>query len=394
MRRAAALFFTLLAAAAWAEPAPGTRFRMTADMMPPPGATPSVSNSADIVERPRGVAPQVPPGYRASLFADSLGHARNLMVLPDGGVLLAESERGRVTLLRDTAGTGRADSRTVFADGLKYPFGLALDGGAVYVADTQRVWRYPYTPGETKPGPRQGVTADGALGGASGHSTRNIALAPDGSGFFVAIGSADNLDEEAPPRATIQRFAMDGSHQRTFAGGLRNPVGLAFRPGSSELWTVVNERDGLGDELVPDYLTHVAEGGFYGWPYAYIGPHKQPGYGDKAPAKVAATLVPDLLFRAHSAPLGLAFWHGDAFVSLHGSWNRSHPQGYFVARVRFENGRPVGDYEAFVTGFIVYEKDGRARVWGRPVGLAVGPDDALYVADDAGQTVWKIVREK
>ncbi|HSV29279.1 MAG TPA: PQQ-dependent sugar dehydrogenase, partial [Candidatus Omnitrophota bacterium] len=190
---------------------------------------------------------------------------------------------------------------------------------------------------------------------------------------------------------TIREFRMDGSGGRTFAAGLRNPVGIAFRPGSEELWAVVNERDGLGDELVPDYLTHVQEGGFYGWPYAYLGPNPQPGFADRAPAKVRATLVPDLLFQSHSAPLGLAFWHGDAYVGLHGSWNRSDPVGYFVARVPFRDGKPVGHYEAFATGFVV-DVSGAARVWGRPVGVAVGPDDALYVSDDTGGTVWRITR--
>jgi glucose/arabinose dehydrogenase len=204
--------------------------------------------------------------------------------------------------------------------------------------------------------------------------------------------------EEEPPRATIRVFAADGSGGRTFASGLRNPVGIAIRPGSDELWAVVNERDGLGDGLVPDYLARVREGAFHGWPYAYAGPNPDPDFGAKRPDLVAATVVPDVLFESHSAPLGLVFYEGaqfpdeyrgDAFVALHGSWNRSRPTGYKVVRVPFEDGRPVGGYENFAVGFWI-EGEETARVWGRPAGLALGGDGSLLVADDAGGTVWRI----
>ncbi|MBY0431320.1 MAG: PQQ-dependent sugar dehydrogenase, partial [Rhodospirillales bacterium] len=246
------------------------------------------------------------------------------------------------------------------------------------------------------------VTPPGALGKDDGHWTRNIVFHPDGSRFYVAVGSRGNIGEEAPPRATIQEFRADGSGQRSFATGLRNPVGIDFRPGTAELWSVVNERDGLGDGLVPDYFTHVREGGFYGWPYAYIGPHPQPDLGGKRPDLVARSIIPDILFRSHSAPLGMTFYRGesfppdyrdDAFVALHGSWNAAEPRGYMVVRVPFRDSRPAGWYEPFASGFRTGGKD-RARVWGRPVGLAVAKDGSLLVADDEGQTIWRISAER
>jgi glucose/arabinose dehydrogenase len=242
------------------------------------------------------------------------------------------------------------------------------------------------------------VTASGALGDGGGHSSRNIVFSPKGDKFYVAIGSRNNIAEDAEPRATIQEFAEDGTHLRTYAAGLRNPVGITFRPGTDELWTVVNERDGLGDELVPDYMTHVQAAGFYGWPYSYLGQHAEPSLQGKRPDLVAKAIVPDLLFRSHSAPLGLVFYdgkqfpaayQGDAFVALHGSWNAADPRGYMVVRVPFKDGRPAGGYEAFVTGFRV-GSDAPAKVWGRPVGLVVAQDGSLLVADDVSQSVWRI----
>jgi len=330
----------------------------------------------------------VPPGWRATLFADHLDHPRNLMVLPDGSLLVAEQHADKLTRLVDSNGDGRADHRSTFAEGFAEPFGLAFHDNAVWVADTRRVWRLPWTSGAERVDSRDPVTETGALGDGSGHNTRSLAIAPDGKHFYVGIGSRGNLDEEEAPRATVQEFAIDGSRQRTFAAGLRNPVGMAFRPGSDELWAVVNERDGQGDELVPDYLTEVTRDAFYGWPYAYVGHHPQPGFAEKAPERVERTRVPDLLFRSHSAPLGLAFQGGDAYVGLHGSWNRSTPIGYLVARVPFKDGKPQGYYEVFASGFTVAP----GKVWGRPVGIAAAPDGSLYIADDAGKTVWKIAR--
>lgn len=384
-----AIFLIALPAFA-ADPKPGDRFSVDPDTLPAPHATPSRANPADIVARPKGAMLSVPAGWRATLFAEKLDHPRNLLVLPDGSVVVAEQRSDKLTRLVDSDGDGRADQRSVFAAGFAEPFGLAFHGDAVWVADTRRVWRLPWQPGMAKAEQRDPVTETGALGDDRGHSTRSLAMAPDGKHFYVGIGSRANLAEEAEPRATVQEFRMDGSKQRSFASGLRNPVGMAFRPDSTELWAVVNERDGLGDELVPDYLTRVVEDGFYGWPYAYIGPHSQPGFAEKAPDKVKAARMPELLFRSHSAPLGLAFLDGDAYVGLHGSWNRSTPMGYFVARVPFKDGKPLGYYEVFASGFIV----SKGKVWGRPVGIAASSDGSLYVADDAGRSVWKIARAK
>ncbi|CAA7617310.1 sorbosone dehydrogenase family protein [Magnetospirillum sp. UT-4] len=389
MRRLLAVVLLMSVPALAADPAPGTRFRVDPAALPAPHATPSAANPADIVPRPPGAALRVPAGWRASLFAEGLDHPRNLMVLPDGAVLVAEQHADKLTRLEDADGDGRAERRDTFATGLAGPFGLALHDGAVWVADTKAVWRMAWRPGLTRAEGRTRVTPEGALGDDRGHSTRSLAIAPDGRRLYVGIGSRGNVGVEAEPRATVREFAPDGSGGRTFAAGLRNPVGIAFRPGSAELWTVVNERDGLGDELVPDYLTRVVEGGFYGWPYSYIGSHPQPDLAAKAPDKVAAARVPDLLFRSHSAPLGLAFLGGDAYVGLHGSWNRSEPIGYFVARVPFSGNRPVGHYEVFASGFMVSDH----AVWGRPVGIAAASGRVLYIADDAGRTVWRIERE-
>ena len=266
-------------------------------------------------------------------------------------------------------------------------------------ADLRYVWRYRYEPGQTRAAaPPEPVTERGALGEAVGHRTRNLAFSPGGGAFFVAIGSRRNIGEELPPRATVQVFDADGSGQRTFASGLRNPIGIAFRPGTGELYVVVNERDGLGDELVPDYFTRIEDGDFFGWPYAYLGPNPQPGYAGRRPDLVARTKRPDVLFRAHSVPIGLVFYdgrqfppdyRGDAFVALRGSWNAARPRGYMVVRVRFHDGGPAGGYEVFATGFWARGHD-RARVWGRPAGLAVAADGSLLVADDTGGAIWRI----
>ena len=379
--------------------APGHRFEVHPSEMPEPFATPSAANPPARVRRPPGAGLRVPKGFNVNAFAVGLDDARWLTVAPNGDVFVAESEVGRITLLRDSDGDGRADLVHAFAEGFETPHGMAIRDGWFYVADLSGLWRLPYGAGRTRAaGPDERLTPPGAFGAGGGHWTRIIALHPDGSRIYVAIGSRGNLAVEASPRATVQEFRVDGSGQRTFAAGLRNPVGIAFYPGTEDLYVVVNERDGLGDELVPDYLTRVQEGAFYGWPYAYIGPHPQPDFAERRADLVAASRVPDLLFRSHSAPLGLVFYdagqfppeyRGDAFVALHGSWNAAKPRGYMVVRVPFEDGRPVGHYEAFVTGFRV---DGarRARVWGRPAGLAVAGDGSLLIADDMGNTVWRV----
>ncbi len=381
-----------------AEQVPGTRIQVLADGLPPPFATPSASNGPLRVMRPENPPFRLPPGFSVAIYADRLTNPRSLLTLPNGDELVAESKAGAITLLRDADGDGVAEFRASFADGFAKPYGLAFQGGQIYVADTAAVWQIPYRDGDERArGPARPITSRGALGGDRGHWTRNLAFSPDGSRFYVAIGSQSNLGADPMPYASVQSFAADGQDRRTYASGLRNPVGMAFYPGTADLYVVVNERDGLGDGLVPDYLTRLAPDGFYGWPYAYIGPHPQPGLA-APPGVVEKTLVPDLLFRPHSAPLGLVFYEGDqfpaeyrgdAFVALHGSWNSSRPTGYMVARVPFENGRPKGYYEPFLTGFWLggYE---RAYVFGRPAGLAVAKDGSLLVADDVANLIWRV----
>lgn len=379
---------------------PGARTQLRPEDLPPPYVTSSAGNGPEKVARPPGAVPRVPPGFTATLFAEGLAHPRNLLVAPDGAVFVAQQNAGEVTVLRDADGDGVAEQRHTFSRGFENPYGLALQGGSLYVADTRAVWRLRRRDGATTAeGVPERVTPPGALGSGQGHATRNLAFAPDGGSFVVAIGSADNLDEEPAPRATIQAFAADGTPLGTVAAGLRNPVGLAFHPGTGVLFTVVNERDGLGDGLVPDYLTSVESGGFYGWPFSYIGAHPQPGFAERRPDLVARTIVPDLLFKAHSAPLGLTFYTGGqfppayrdgAFVALHGSWNRRDPTGYTVAWVPFQNGRPAGFYETFASGFRLSGTSRRARVWGRPAAVAVAKDGSLLIADDVGGTVWRV----
>ena len=380
-------------------PAVGERIKVRIEDLPAPYATDSVANAPRPISRPDGATLAVPAGFRVNLFARGLDHPRWMTVAANGDVFLAQPKPGTVTLLRDSDGDGQADLTTTFARNHRAPHGLAIHGEFLYVADVRYVWRYRYAPGQLRASePPQPVTARGALGGPRGHWTRNLAFSPDGGSFFVAIGSNTNLAEEDAPRATVQMFDADGGGQRTFASGLRNPVGIAFHPTTGELYVVVNERDGMGDELVPDYLTRVRDGEFFGWPYAYIGGHPQPGYAERRPDLVARSRAPDVLFRSHSAPIGLVFYdagqfpadyRGDAFVALRGSWNAARPRGYMVVRVPFEDGRPAGHYEVFATGFWAEGED-RARVWGRPAGLAVAADGSLLVADDTGGAIWRI----
>jgi glucose/arabinose dehydrogenase len=377
--------------------APGTTHSVLPKDMPAPYATMAAANSSQTVPRPQGWTPSAPKGFSITAFATDLDNPRWMAVAPNGDVFLAQPRSGVVTVLRDTKGAGKADVTATFATGFDHPHGLGFHDGALYVGDTQAVWKLAYEDGALgETGPRQRVTKDD-FGGSSDHWTRDIAFAPNGD-LFVAIGSGANVEEGEPrPRATVQKVNADGTLS-TFASGIRNPVGIAFYPGTDALFVSVNERDGLGDQLVPDYLTQIRQGDFFGWPYAYIGPHPDPTYGAKRPDLVARTRTPDLLFQSHSAPLGLVFYEGnqfppaykgDAFVALHGSWNSSVPTGYKVVRVKFAAGRPADSYEDFVTGFHLAGTS-PAKVYGRPAGLVVARDGSLLIADDAGKTVWRV----
>ncbi len=398
----------------------GRRFMVKAEDLPPPKTGP-IAASRSLTIPYQGQMPRVPEGFTVTPFATGLEHPRRLLVLPNGDVMVAEQKGGYLTLLRDEDGDGRAEWVQRHAEGFNQPYGLAWRDGYVLVADQDGIWQVPHQLGRLRPGAAGGqekandvpperrkptpslvgekmITKKGVFGIVSGHQNRHLAIEPNTGALFVGVGSAGNIGVEPEVKASVQRFDADGSNQSTFASGMRNPTAIAFQPGTGDLYAVVQERDGLGDRLPPDYLTRVEKGAFYGWPYAYIGQHPQPGFAQLRPDKVKASKVPDLLFEPHSSTLDLVFYEGeqfpaeyrgDVFVALKGSWNRSEPTGYKVVRVPFKDGRPQGSYENFMTGFWISGVR-RAEVWGRPAALAVAKDGSLLVADDTGGTIWRV----
>lgn len=367
--------------------------------LPKPFETASASKPPQVLPRPADATFQVPPGFTVNAFAQGLSRPRWLTVGPNGDVFLAESYDNRIRLLRDANGDGVAEANTIFAEGLNQPFGMAIapDRRSFYVANTNAVVRFPYQVGQARLQGQPVTITSLTEGGYNQHWTRNLIFSPDGKKLFVSIGSQSNADMDPPPRATIQIMNPDGSDRQTYASGLRNPVGLAFHPTTAKLYTTVNERDGLGDDLVPDYLTSVQQGGFYGWPYAYLGANHDPRLPSR-PDLEQRTIVPEVLFQAHSAALGLAFYTAsmfppayrqDAFVAFRGSWNRDQGTGYKVVRVPFDaKGQPKGYYEDFVTGWTIDPKI--PSVWGRPVGLAIAQDGSLLIADESGGVIWRV----
>jgi len=402
----------IFAAPAMAAEAPGQTFHITPDDMPSPYETPAQAARFQAFPRPDAgnmELLELPDGFEWNLYATDLRDARWMAVAPNGDVFLAQSrfasvgpgdrdDTGRISVLRDADGDGVAEIIETYAEDMARPHGLAFHDGALYVGERRGIWRIPYADGDLRAEGREMITQpDPFVGGSrEGHWTRNLAISPSGE-IFVAVGSADNVAIEPEPRATISRVNADGT-LTTFASGLRNAVGIAFYPGTDELYTTVNERDGYGDGLVPDYLTRVEEGGFYGWPYSYIGANPDPQVGAQRPDLVEAAIVPDVLFAPHSAALGLAFYdaedfpehyRGGAFVAFHGSWNSSVPTGYKVVYVPFENGRPVGNYENFALGFRFGGVE-NAEIIGRPVGIVVANDGSLLIADDVGNAIWRV----
>ena len=376
----------------------GQSFSFSTENLPKPYSKPPVGLNPPESVRPVGALPQVPKDFHVDVFASGLRGPREMVVGADGTIYVSETREGKVLALRDSNGDGKADISVTFVDGFREPSGLAIHDKALYVADRRAVWRVPFGDDPTQALPRSLVTRPGALGSGGGHITREIVFAPDGKHFYVAIGSKTNTGEDPLPRATIQQFRADGHVQITYASGLRSPVGMAFYPGTHDLYTVVNERFGLGEGLVPDYFTRVERNGFYGFPYAYLGPHPDPQLGDLRPDLVKISKVPDVLFAPHSGPFGLLFveegeglppgWAGDALVALHGTRANGGAAGFAVVRVPFVNRQPKGSYETVMTGFGHGHSD--AGVWGRPAGLARAYDGSLLVSDDAANVIWRV----
>lgn len=405
----------------WQQDKPGRVRLIRPEDLPRPGATRSAANMSRLVARPARAEPQVPAGFKIELFTEGLSGPRIIRVAPNGDVFVAETHAGRIRVLRAADGVAKPATNQIFASGLNRPFGIAFFPAGdnpqwVYVANTDSVVRFPYHSGDLKAaGEPETVVA--RLPAGYGHSTRDIVFTPDNKRMLVSVGSASNAGEGMgePPggltawksraplgaawgdetdRAGVLVFDPDGKNQKLFATGIRNCVGIAMQPNGTA-WCSTNERDSLGDDLVPDYVTRVKENAFYGWPWFYIGDHPDPRHaGARADLKGKIT-IPDVLIQAHSASMGMTFYngnsfpaeyHGDAFAAEHGSWNRSKRTGYKVIRIRLKDGVPTGEYEDFVTGFVVDDR----QVWGRPVGVAVAHDGALLFSEDGNGTIWRV----
>jgi glucose/arabinose dehydrogenase len=394
--------------------------------LPEPYATKSVYNFSKVIGWPQDRTPNSPEGFVVTRFAEGLVSPRNIYVAPNGDIFVAEANTvlsaveklkyaavgatkasrvdksaNRITVFRDANGDGVPEVRSVFLSNLNQPFGMLVIGNYFYVANTDGLWRYPYNEGDTsiiQPGQK---ILDLPAGKYNRHWTRNLLASKDNSKIYIAVGSGSNVAENGmgneARRAAILEVNPDGGGERIYASGLRNPVGMAWAPGTNVLWTTVNERDELGDDLVPDYLTGVKDGGFYGWPYSYFGQRIDPRIKEQKPDLVAKAIVPDVPLGSHTASLGLTFYDGakfppkyrdGAFIGQHGSWNRSQLSGYKVVFAPFSGGKPSGGIEDFLTGFNTGGADN--EVYGRPVGVAMAGDGSLLVADDAGNVIWRV----
>jgi glucose/arabinose dehydrogenase len=363
--------------------------------LPAPFETKSAGNGPDHESGPADFMPKAPGGFRVNVFARDLKTPRAMAIAPNGDIFLAEVGSGQVTILRDPQNTGGAQQREVFAGGLHRPFGIAFRENYVYIGNTNGLIRFKYDPKTSKRVGDEEKLMDLPPGG---HWTRNLAFSPDGQHLFISVGSEGNIETDDPPiRAAVTICDVDGKNPRQYATGLRNPVGLAIEPVSGKLWTVVNERDELGDDLPPDYFTSLRDGGFYGWPYSYIGDNVDPRVKPQKPELVSKAIVPDVLLGPHVAPLQFAFYtasqfpekyRGGAFIAEHGSWNRSKRSGYQVAFVAFKGGEASADPEAFLTGFVTDPSSNRVN--GRPVGIAVARDGSLLVADDGSGVIYRV----
>jgi len=394
----------------WRSNLPGVRHKITVQDLPPPSSNVLAINLPRVARRPPDAQPQGLPGFKIELYASGFRDPRFLLTAPDGDIFVVESRANQIKVLRDTSGDGKPDVTEIFAEGgLNKPFGIAFcppgdDPQFLYVANTDGIIRFPYRNGDLKArGPAEELSAHLSGGAAhlrsGGHWTRDIVFSPDAKKMYVSIGSRSNVSDNASEadRARIFEFNPDGTDRKVYAWGIRNAVGIAFRPGSNELWMSTNERDEIGEDLPPDYISSVRPGGFYGWPWFYLGNHPDPRHKGKHPELADKVIVPDLLVQAHSATLNLCFYNGDqfpaeykgdVFAAFHGSWNRMKRTGYKVVRVPFDHstGKPRGEYEDFVTGFVT--PDG--KVWGRPVGITVAKDGSLLISEDGNGTIWRL----
>jgi glucose/arabinose dehydrogenase len=384
-----------------------TKVVNNSDTLPPPYATKSVQKPSSEIGWPADKTPVAPAGFTVSKFAEGLQHPRWIYVAANGDVFVSQADNEKsannILLFRDANKDGTADSKSVYLSGLNMPFGMLIQNDKFYAATNDALMEFPYTAGATSiKGPGKKIAS---LPGGPRHWARNVIASKNGEKFYISIGAASNVAENGMDkevrRANILEVNKDGSGEKIFASGLRNPVGMDWAPGTNVLWTAVNERDELGDEMPPDYLTSVQEGGFYGWPYAYWGQNEDPRLKGQKPDLVQKSIKPEVSLGPHTASLGLTFYtkenfpekyRGGAFVGQHGSWNRSKFSGYKVVFVPFANGKPSGAAEDFLTGFIANEE--KSEVYGRPVGVAVAADGSLLVADDGGNIIWKVSYKK
>ena len=388
----------------WTNERPGNRYIIKPSDLPKPYATDSAPNQSKVVPRPPNAWPKVPAGFKIDQALTGLDEPRTIITAPNGDLFLAESDPGRIRVLRGFGADGKVVTNEVFATGLTMPYGIAFyppgpNPQYVYVGNTNSIVRFPYKNGDLKAtGPAQVIASiPGGARYGGGHWTRSLVFSNDGKKLYVGVGSRANVsdDNSEKERADVLEFNPDGSAMRVYAWGVRNASGLTMHPQTGQLWVAVNERDALGDDLVPDYVTHIQEGGFYGWPWYYTGPNQDPRFAGKHPELKEKAIIPDVLLQSHSAPLTLTFYEGsqfpaeyrgDLFVTSHGSWNRAHRTGYKIVRVYTPNGKATGEYQDFVTGFVVNDAD----VWGRPVGVTVASDGALVFTDDASNSVWRV----
>jgi glucose/arabinose dehydrogenase len=413
----------------WRNAAPGVKHHITLPDLPPPYSTQSSGNGPDVMRQPADAALSVPRGFTVRLFVAGLSNPRLIRVAPNGDIFIAETARNRIRVLRAADGAWVPSINQVFAEGLDRPFGIAFYPSNskpewIYIANNNSVVRFRYQNGDLKAQDRDQVVVPRLSESHGGHTTRDIAFSRDDRRLFISVGSGSNVGEGMGKKSSdaIQHWesehgrgaAWDGETDRadvlvtdsegrqplhTFATGIRNGVGLAVDPQTGQLWTSTNERDSLGDDLVPDYVTRVKEGGFYGWPWYYLGNHEDPRHARERPDLAGQAIVPDVLLQSHSASLEMTFYtatngvavfppeyHGDIFAAFHGSWNRTVRTGYKVVRVRVSHGVPTGEYDDFLTGFVVNDES----VWGRPVGVAVAHDGALLVTEDGNGTVWRV----